>query len=276
MKQLPKQSWGDATNQQPIYFAHANAYPPGSYQPIIDALTEHRQVVSYLQRPLWQPAPEPKTLKNWQQLADDVIQFFDQNNMKNVVAVGHSLGSVTAYMAAQKRPDLIKALVMIEPVTLPRFFCWLTRAFPALVKKRVKIIDKAMNRPDRFDSLQAAYDFHRKPRAFKRISDDNLWHYIRAGIIEQGGEFRLAYPRQWEAQVYATATYFRNDLLNSKLPVLAMRGAHSDTISAGFWGKWKKNSSHQFVDFPDNGHLLPLENPTAVIESLLPFVQKHL
>jgi len=276
MKQLPKMSWGEANDQSPIYFAHANAYPPGSYQPIIDALSEKRQVVSYLQRPLWDPVPNPAELKSWHQLSDDVIAFFDQNQMKNVVAVGHSLGSVTAFMVAQKRPDLIKALVMIEPVTLPWFFCWLTRAFPRLVKKRVTIIQKALGRPNRFESVQAAYDFHRKPRAFKRISDENLWHYVNAGIVPDGQEFRLAYPRDWEARIYATATYFRSQLLHSELPVMAMRGAHSNTIDGKFWQRWKHNQNHQFVDFPQAGHLLPLEEPDAVIEQLMPFVEQHL
>jgi len=276
MKQLPKMTWGEPTDQQPIYFAHANAYPPGSYQPIIDALTEKCQVVSYLQRPLWRPIPNPNSLKNWHQLSDDVIDFFEQNNMQNVVAVGHSLGSVTAFMAAQKRPDLIKALVMIEPVALPWFFCWLTRAFPALVKTRVNIIAKALGRPNRFESKQAAFDFHRKPRAFKRISDENLWHYIDAGVTKQGDdEYHLTYPREWEARVYATATYFRSQLLKSELPVLAMRGGHSDTISIDFWQKWQNNPKHQFAEFPDNGHLLPLENPHGVIDRMMPFVEQH-
>lgn len=276
MNPLPYKTWGEATGHAPIYFAHANGYPPGSYQPIIDALAEKRQVFSYLQRPLWQPTPDPDTLKTWQQLADDVIAFFDQNNMKNVVAVGHSLGSVTAFMAAQKRPDLIKALVMIEPVALPWLFCWLTRVFPGTVKKRVSIINKALGRPNRFDSLQAAFDFHRKPRAFKRISDENLWDYIKAGVINKEGEFQLAYPREWEARVYATATYFRGQLLKSKLPVMGLRGGHSDTIDAKFWGKWKQNPNHQLIDFPESGHLLPLENPEAVISHLKPFVEQHL
>ncbi len=275
MQQLPKISWGTATDQQPIYFAHANAYPPGSYQPIIDALAQEHQVVSYLQRPLWQPTPDVNDLTSWHQLADDVITFFDQNQLRDVVAVGHSLGSVTAFMAAQKRPDLIKALVMIEPVALPWFFCWLTRAFPALVKKRVIIINKALGRPNRFDSLQAAFDFHRRPRAFKRISDENLWHYIRAGVTAQDNAWGLAYPREWEARIYATATYFRGQLLASKLPVLGMRGAHSDTISESFWSKWQRNQNHQLVDFPEAGHLLPLEDPEGVIQQLLPFIRAH-
>lgn len=275
MQKLPLQSWGKATGQQAIYFAHANAYPPGSYQPIINALAEKNHVVSYLQRPLWQPTPDPSQLKSWHQLVDDVIAFFDQNQLKNVVAVGHSLGSVTAFMAAKKRPDLIKALVMIEPVCLPRVFCWLTRFLPALVKTRVKIVDKALHRPNRFNSLQAAFDFHRKPRAFKRISDENLWHYIKAGVTQVGNEFHLVYPREWEAQIYATATYFRGQLLNSKLPVLALRGAHSDTIDAKFWQQWKSNPNHQLIDFEHNGHLLPLENPGGVIQRIMPFIEQH-
>lgn len=276
MNQLPKQVWGEQTDRSPIYFAHANGYPPGSYQPIIDALAKDNQVVSYLQRPLWQPTPDHKELKNWHQLTADVIAFFEQNNMRNVVAVGHSLGSVTAFMAAQKRPDLIKALVMIEPVTLPWFFCWLTRVFPAVIKKRVTIVNKALNRPNRFNSMQAAFDFHRRPRAFKRISDENLMHFIRAGITKKDEEeFCLSYPRAWEAQVYATATYFRGQLRRSKLPVLALRGAHSDTISANFWHSWKQNKNHQFVEFETAGHLLPLEEPEAVIEHILPFIEQH-
>ena len=196
--------------------------------------------------------------------------------MKNVVAVGHSLGSVTAFMAAQKRPDLIKALVMIEPVTLPWFFCWLTRAFPSMVKKRVAIIQKALGRPDRFASKQEAFDFHRKPRAFKRISDENLWHYVNAGMVADGDQFRLAFAREWEAKIYGTATYFRGQLLHSKLPVLAMRGAHSNTIDEKFWRKWQRNPNHRFIDFPDAGHLLPLEEPAAVIKQLMPFVEQQL
>ena len=276
MNQLPYLSWGTPSEHQPIYFAHANAYPPGSYLPIIEALAAKRQVVSYLQKPLWSPTPDPAELKNWHQLADDVIAFFDQNNMKDVVAVGHSLGCVTAFMAAQKRPDLIKALVMIEPVALPRLFCALTRLFPALVNKRMTIIKKALNRPNQFDSLQAAFDFHRKPRAFKRINDENLWHYIRAGVIKQGDHYQLAYPREWEARVYATATYFRGQLLHSKLPVLGMRGVDTTTISADFWQQWQTNTHHQLVAFKEAGHLLPLERPDEVIEQIIPFVEQHL
>ena len=275
MQELPKQTWGEAGDRPPLYFAHANAYPPGSYSPIISALAEQQQVISYLQRPLWQPAPDPSSLHNWQQLADDVVRFFDQNQMKNVVAVGHSLGSVTAFMAARKRPDLIKALVMIEPVALPGLFCWMTRLLPSLVKSRVNIIDKALNRPHQFDSLQSAFDFHRKTRAFKRLSDDNLWHYIRAAFrsCEQG--FCLAYPREWEARVYGTATAYRHHLLRSQLPVLALRGGHTTTIDEKFWRRWRQNPNHQLVDFPDAGHLLPLEDPQGVLAEVLPYVEQH-
>ncbi len=276
MNQLPYKTWGEKSSETPIYFAHANGYPPGSYQPIIEALAAQRQVVSYLQKPLWQPTPGPNELKSWHQLADDVIRFFDQNNLKNVVAVGHSLGSVTAFMAAQKRPDLIKALVMIEPVVLPWLYCWLTRVFPGTVRKRVSIINKALNRPNFFESEQAAFDFHRRPRAFKRISDDNLWHYVKAGVTQKDDGYHLTYPREWEARVYATATYFRGQLLKSKLPVMGLRGEHSDTIDAKFWRQWQKNSNHQLIDFPGCGHLLPLEDPAGVINAVMPFVEQHL
>ncbi|WP_223786888.1 alpha/beta fold hydrolase [Marinicella meishanensis] len=276
MNPLPFTTWGEPSSDTPIYFAHANGYPPGSYQSIIDALLAYRPVVAYHQRPLWQPTPEPKDLHHWQQLADDVIRFFDQQRLRNVVAVGHSLGSVTAFMAAQKRPDLIKALVMIEPVALPWLACFLTRVFPGLVKRRVSIIQKALRRPNRFESRQAAFDFHRKARAFQRLDDANLWHYINAGVHPVNGAYELTYPREWEARVYATATYFRRQLKTSTLPVLGMRGGHSDTISAAFWRQWPINPHHQFAAFPDYGHLLPLEHPAGVVQAMQPFLEQHL
>lgn len=276
MDALPFDCWGENRGKAPVYFAHANAYPPGSYQPLIDALTQYRQVIAYRQRPLWQPTPDVNSISNWHQLADDVIRFFDQQGLKNVLAVGHSLGSVTAFLAARKRPDLIKALVMIEPVALPWMYCALTRVFPALVKQRVTIIKKALGRPNRFESLQAAFEFHRKPRAFRRIADEQLWHYIRAGVHETAEGWELTYPREWEARVYATATYFRRQLTTSALPVMGLRGGHSDTISASFWQQWQSNQNHCFAEFPDQGHLLPLENPEGVIAAMRPFVEQHL
>ncbi|MCW8869931.1 MAG: alpha/beta fold hydrolase [Proteobacteria bacterium] len=262
--------------RQAIYFAHANAYPPASYQAIIDGLRDIAPVVSYLQRPLWPEPPPLSSVKSWHDFADDVIHFFEQENMSNVMVVGHSMGAVSAFLAATKRPDLIKALVMIEPVVFSRGFCWLNRILPKFLLEQVPIIKKTLHRPDHWPSLQAAFDFHRRTRAFKRVDDEQLWQFIRAGVkADNQGGYQLVFDKHWEAHIYQTVTPFRKQLMQSTLPVLALRGAETDTIPAAFWRCWHKNTHHQLIEIPNSSHLLPLERPEQVLAQALPFIEHH-
>ncbi len=281
MSQYPFQFWpaaNPANKKTPaIYFAHANAYPPDSYQAIIDGLRQLAPVISYLQRPLWAHPPELTTVKTWHDFADDVVAFFEQEKISNVVAVGHSMGAVSAFLAACQRPDLFKALVMIEPVVFSRGFCWLNRLLPKFIRQQVPIIKKTLNRPDKWSSLQAAFDFHRRTRAFKRVSDDQLWQFINAGVkADDTGQLRLVFDKYWEAHIYQTVTAYRKRLLQSKLPVLALRGAETDTIPASFWQRWHHNKHHCLVEIPDSSHLLPLERPDAVLAQIIPFIEQYI
>lgn len=280
MSQYPFQFWPAKdrahNNRAAIYFAHANAYPPASYQAIVEGLRQQAPVISYLQRPLWPHPPPPDSVKSWHDFADDVIGFFEQEKITNVVAVGHSMGAVSAFLAATKRPDLLKALVMIEPVVFSRGFCWLNRMLPNFIRHQVPMINKTLNRPDQWPSLQAAFDFHRRTRAFQRVDDKQLWQYIKAGVkADDNGSFRLVFDKRWEAHIYLTVTPFRKQLLQSTLPVLALRGVETDTIPAAFWQRWHNNKNHQLIEIPDSSHLLPLERPDKVLAHVLPFVKKH-
>lgn len=280
MSQYPFQFWPaidrSHNNRAAIYFAHANAYPPASYQAIVDGLRQQAPVISYLQRPLWPHPPDLSSVKSWHDFADDVIGFFEQEKMSNVMAVGHSMGAVSAFLAATKRPDLFKALVMIEPVVFSRGFCWLNRILPRFIRHQVPMIKKTLNRPNQWPSLQAAFDFHRRTRAFKRVNDKQLWQFINAGVkADDNGTFQLVFDKHWEAHIYQTVTPFRKQLLQSTLPVLALRGAETDTIPATFWQRWHSNKNHQLIEIPDSSHLLPLERPDKVLAHVLPFVKKH-
>ena len=280
MSQYPFQFWPAAkrthNKRQAIYFAHANAYPPASYSTIIDGLRELAPVISYLQRPLWPEPPVAETVTSWHDFADDVIAFFEQEKIVNVLAVGHSMGGVSAFLAATKRPELFKALVMIEPVVYSRFFCGLNKIFPKFIREQIPIIKKTLNRPHQWPSLQAAFDFHRRTRAFKRVSDEHLWQFINAGVkADNNGTFQLAFDKHWEAHIYQTVTPFRKQLMQSTLPVLALRGAETDTIPAAFWQRWQQNKHHQLVEIPDSSHLLPLERPEQVLAHVIPFIDSH-
>ena len=258
-----------------LHFAHANAYPPASYKQVIEPLKQTHRVIAFEQRPLWPDAPDPKSLRSWQTLVDDLIAFFDQQQLRNIIGVGHSMGSVVSFMAACKRPDLFRALVMMEPVAFSRSACFYNRLMPWVFKKRIPMMKKTLNRPDRWPDQQAAFDFHREKRAFARMSDDALWDYINAGVVAKENAWVLRYSKHWEARCYGAISYFRNRLLDSTLPVLAFRGGHNSTVPTDFWAQWQRNPNHQLIDMPEYGHLLPLEQPQEIGKHMMAFIQKH-
>lgn len=47
--------------------------------------------------------------------ADDVVEIIDALSLKKVVFVGHSVSAMVGLIAAKKRPDLFKSLVMVGP-----------------------------------------------------------------------------------------------------------------------------------------------------------------
>lgn len=270
MSLLPFIEYGNLGEK--IHFAHANAYPPASYHDLLESLGSKHRVLAFEQRPLWSDFQKPEVLKNWYLLADDLIDFCDQQQLKNIVGIGHSMGAVASFMAAQKRPDIFRGLVMIEPVAFSRMFCWLNRLTPWILKRRVPLIKKTLNRPDQWKNQQLAFDFHRKARAFSRVSDSVLWSYIKAGVVKENGDCYLRYSKSWEVRCYATISYYRNQLLSSTLPILAFRGEYTDTISLKFWQKWQKNPHHKLIQHADKGHLLPFEAPEILTEEILRFI----
>jgi pimeloyl-ACP methyl ester carboxylesterase len=54
------------------------------------------------------------------QHVDDVIGFIEQLNIGLVDLMGHSRGGHIAFRAAQRRPDLLRKLILAEPRLRPR------------------------------------------------------------------------------------------------------------------------------------------------------------
>ena len=177
--QIPFYNFGGKGNV--IHFAHANAYPPGSYEQMMQPLLANYKVIGLEQRPLWKDS-QASLLKNWNLLADDLITFFDQQGLRNVIGMGHSMGGVVSILAAQRRPDLFSKLVLIDPVIFPTKLGFFSQLIPfALRKRMIPIAKLAAKRRDLWPDQKTVFNSFRTKKVFKQFSDTVLWDFVRAG-----------------------------------------------------------------------------------------------
>lgn len=254
-----------------LHLGHANGYPPAAYRQLAAALTDRYQVISYPARPLW-PGTRPDDVWHWRTYAVDLLAAFDGDSVGPLVGVGHSLGGMTLMMAAAARPAQFRALVVIDPVLFnPRmsFVFSLAKPLRNLIDfdSRMPLIKPTLRRQRVFDSHDAMFTSYRDKRVFARLGDAALWDYVRAlGRPNGDGNIELAWPPEWEAQIYRTMPHDGWRLPRKlRAPLLILRGQYSDTFSDDSARLLQRRvPGSRYVEVPDAGHLLPLEAPEVV------------
>jgi pimeloyl-ACP methyl ester carboxylesterase len=265
-----------------LHFAHANGYPPGCYRAFLEPFAAHYRVLASHMRPLWQPAPDPAGFRGWTGFADDLIATLEADERVReggVTGVGHSLGGFVTLIAAVRRPDLFRALVLIEPP----FLLWRHRMalhlFRHLAPQRFPLVGRTLRRREHWGSVEEAFRYFRDKPVFRRIHDDVLEDYARYGTrlasappdhpaSHQGRV--LAFSKQWEARIYLSLGSHLPWLRNCRVPTVGVRGADSDTLLHGVWAQWQRTAtSHRFLELPGTGHLLPFEEPRQAADHIM-------
>lgn len=259
-----------------LHFAHANGYPPRVYRQFIAPFLEKYTVVGVEHRPLW-PDAHPDQLTSWRDVGDDLIRFFDQQKYQNVVGIGHSLGAVATMFAAVKRPDLFRTIVLIEPVFLPPAMLAQVEALPQDQRMELPIVQLALARRDVWETRQALFEYYRPKQVFGRLSDELLWDYVNYATKETAdGRITLAYSKQWEAHIYSRFTQVWDDIPRLTQPTLAIRAAQTDTVFPDAWTHWQTAQPEAtFIEVPETTHLVPLEQPAALAQTILAFLAEQ-
>ena len=248
-----------------LHFSHANGYPPLAYKAMLDPFLDTHRVIASLHRPLWEPPPEPGTVSSWQTFGNDLIPLLSDME-KPVVSIGHSMGSVAIMMAAVQRPELFSRIVLIEPVLIPKRYLTLLQLFGRFATSNIPLVRKTLARADQWSSKQEAFEHFRSKFVFKDISDEVLWDYVQHGTTDAAdGSCSLCYSKQWEAHCYTLVHNLWHLLGKISMPVLAIRGANSNTLTHATWMKWRKISpQHEYLEIGQAGHLVPFEQPVPL------------
>jgi pimeloyl-ACP methyl ester carboxylesterase len=262
------------------HFSHATGLCAGTYAPLAERLGTRLRVIGMDDRGHGRTrAPaDPHQLKNWDIFVDD-LECFMENFGEPVIAMGHSRGATVSLLLALNRPELIRALVLIDPTILP--FSWMWWWYIAKrtgLARFVPIIATAARRkrdwPDRASILES----YRSKAVFQSWKDGFLDAYIAHGTEKTGqGTVQLCCDPAWEAKCFAACPHdIWRFIPRLQRPALIVYGADSDTFLAAAAKKFKAEVPRTaFRCFEKTGHFVPMERPDETAEVIFDFLENE-
>jgi len=262
------------------HFAHATGLCAGAYTPLSERLRSRLKVFGLDDRGHGRTkAPaNPKELKNWDIFVSDLEHFFETLNGP-VIAMGHSLGATMSLLLAVKRPDLIRALILIDPTILPySWTCWWALAKAAGLSKRIPIAARAAKRKNGWPDQESMLASYKKKTVFRTWTDGFLEAYVNDGTQETGnGTLKLCCNPAWESRCFAVCPHdVWRYIPRLRQPVLVLYGAESDTFLASAVKRFKsKVAQARLHRFEATGHFVPMERPDETTQAIFSFLDQE-
>ena len=209
-----------------IHFLSGNGFCGGVYWPMLKTLLPEYGLFTH-DIEAQGDSDAPENFSGVRPLLRRIPQVMaDQRVTGNpLIGMGHSFGGALTLRVAAENPGLFKALVLLDPIVLP------TPAFIGL--KFMSLIGRhplsgpTRRRHDTWPSRQAVVDSLRGRGAFKNWTDEALQCFATFAIREVGGGFKLACPKEIEAQIFESPVYPWAAFRKIKVPILFLRGTTS-------------------------------------------------
>lgn len=208
--QMSVLDFGDPKRPVDLVFVHANGFNALTYRTLLAPLSGSLRI--------WAPdlrghggttlSTEAGGRRDWHDHRDDLVDLLDSLDGPPVVLAGHSMGGISALLAAAERPDRVGGLVLLDPVIWSR---WAVAAFklPLLdrIASRIPLVKNALRRRAVFDSREQAMAAYSGRGAFRGWPEMMLADYLADGLIETPDGFILACDPAWEASNYAAQSH---------------------------------------------------------------------
>lgn len=253
-----------------IVFSHANGFPAGCYRVLFERWREAGYDVHAIEK--FGHDPKYPVTSNWPHLRDQLIHFIEREAGGPAFLVGHSLGGMLSLLAACRRPDLARGVVLLDS---PVITGW--RAHSIQMAKATRLIQRispgkvSQTRRQEWPSREDAHRHFAAKHLFARWDPRVLADYMQAGIDEGDGRATLAFARDVETRIYNTLPHHLPRVLKlhpPKCPVAFIAGTQSREIRQGGLEASRAMAKDRFV-WMEGPHLYPMEKPEATADEVL-------
>lgn len=255
-------------NQKPyLHFVHGNSFPAGTYREFLGYLKNQYQVDAL---EMHGHDPHYPVTNNWSGLVQELVDTLRNRYQEPVILVGHSMGGMLSLMLADRFPELVRAVVMIDAPVVAGWRAMIVRVFKVFnVGKRYSPARFSEKRKNQWASRQAAYQHFAAKEIFAIWPPSVLQDYIDAGIVEESSGVALRFRREIETQIYLTLpdTLGRIVCRGLCVPLGFVGGIDSIECRQAGLTATKKMVGEHFVQIP-GGHLIPMECPEQTAQAV--------
>ena len=253
-----------------IVFSHANGFPAGTYRTLFEAWRAAGHTVHAVEKFGHDPLHPPSN--NWPGLRNELIQLIEAECTQPAWLVGHSLGGYLSVLAASRRPDLVRGVVLLDSPLLTGL---LARAVqigkPLGLVKRYSPGHVSRRRRQHWPSAEAAFSHFAAKAAFARWQPEVLRDYIACGLRPDANGQTLAFRREIETDIYNTLPHHLGRLLRAhplQCPMAFIGGTESDEVRrVGMRGTQRLTQAQ--VSWITGSHLFPFEQPAATAAEVM-------
>jgi pimeloyl-ACP methyl ester carboxylesterase len=248
-----------AMNKPLLHFTHGNSYPSGAYGRLLEELGRDFDVrtTDMLGHDARFPVDD-----NWHGLIDELTAQLERY-AEPPILVGHSLGGAVGMLAAWRRPDLARCVVMLDSPVVAGWRAWVWRMAKALgVGRKLSPGGVAQRRRNVWPSREAAYEHFNSKPIFQAWAPGALDDYLEHGLTPHPEGVQLRFDRDIESDIYSTLPHDMGAVLKEPypLPIGFVAGTRSEELRQAGMASTRKLVGENLVMI-EGSHLYPMESP---------------
>ncbi|MBC7413696.1 MAG: alpha/beta hydrolase [Herminiimonas sp.] len=249
-----------------LHFVHANSYPSATYRVFFKHLSAHYAVQAL---PMHAHDPRYPVRNGWHNLMQELLDDLSARYDHPVILVGHSMGGMLSLMAAHARPDLVRAVVLLDSPVVAGWRAVLLRfAKAARLDQKFGPAKFSAKRRNFWPDAQAAHDHYASKSLFSAWQPEVLRDYIDTGLIPHPEGVTLRFTREAETAVYRALPHHLGRMVRGlSVPVGFIGGEHSVECRQAGLNATRRLVGRYFKLLP-GGHLFPMEAPQAAASAV--------